>query len=311
MPISYRFILFQTLIIGPFMMGMFLKPCFKSPNQIARRIVLLNLCMFDPVIILWTVWGLEISVALLYLPFAGLWIVTFGFAVGYLFSIPLGLSPKSRATFVISASLSNHGFTLGGFVCYLLLGEEGLALAYIFLTYFVFYLFMFIFPYARWAQASETPIPKYQLILDTVINVRNIPLYTTLIALTLQIWGIPRFAIDMPVDTMLLISISIYYFSLGLTYSINQQPNYKHIHGYQVLIKFGIMPMFAFLLTYFLPLDPLMVSVIQIQSFMPVAILSVVVSILFELDTPMAASLFVWNTIVFLVFVFPFMYFWG
>ena len=309
MPVTYKFILFQILIIGPFILGMYWKRYFQSPEQLARRIVLLNLCTLDPVIILWTVWGLEISKNLILLPFCGFCMVFIGFVIGFLFSIPLHLPRTSRATFIITASLANHGFTLGGFVCYLLLGEKGLALAYIFLTYFVFYLFMFIFPYARWEQTANTAISKTKLLVETLFNIRNIPLYVTLLALILQKCHIQRFDFKMPIDTMLLISISIYYFSLGLTYSLSNPFKNISIHGVQALIKFILMPIFTLALIHVLPLEPIMESVIRIQSFMPVAILSVVVSILFDLNTRMSADLFVWNTIFFLVVVFPILYF--
>jgi hypothetical protein len=309
MSISYQFIIFQSLIIGPFIIGMFTKKYILSPDQLARRIVLINLCMFDPIIILWTVWGLNISKELIYLPISGLCIVMIGFIAGHLIAMFLNLSKKLHGTFVITSSLSNHGFTLGGYICYLLLGEQGLALSYIFLLYFVFYLFLFIFPYARWVQASHEQISSKQLIMDTLINVRNIPLYTTLFALLLKQCHIVRPDIDMPVEYFLLVSISIYYCSLGLTYSLTHNISYKKPHLALIFVKFMICPLVAFLLTCLLPLDASMQSVVMIESFMPVAILAVVVSIIFDLDTRMASNLFVWNTILFLLFVFPLIYF--
>jgi len=309
MSISYQFIIFQSLIIGPFIIGMLTKRFISSPDQLARRIVLINLCMFDPIIILWTVWGLQISKELIYLPLSGLCIVIFGFFAGYLFTLLLNLPKKAHGTFVISSSLSNHGFTLGGYICYLLLGEQGLALSYIFLLYFVFYLFLFIFPYARWIQASQEQISTKQLILSTLISARNIPLYTTLIALLMKKCNIIRPAIDMPVECFLLISISIYYFSLGLTYTISKDISYKKSHLVLIIIKFVLSPLIALALTRILPLNTTMQSVVIIESFMPVAILAVVVAIIFDLDTRMASNLFVWNTILFLIFVFPLIYF--
>ncbi|KPA12257.1 Auxin efflux carrier [Candidatus Magnetomorum sp. HK-1] len=309
MSISLKFIIFQLLIIGPFMIGMFGKKYFKSPDQISQRIVLLNLCLFDPIIILWTVWGLEITRELLFLPLAGLCIVIVGFIVGYFMAFSLSVSQKSRAAFTISASLSNHGFTLGGFICYLLLGERGLALSYIFLTYFVFFLFMFIFPYARWVQSRQLNISKWKLVFDALINIRNIPLYTTILALILQKLNIQRFAVNMPVDVMLLISISVYYFSLGMTYTLTRKFEYLKENLFLVIIKFLITPACALFLVLFLPLDSMMKSVTIIQSFMPIAIFSVVASILFDLDTRMSSNLFVYNTIFFLVFIFPLLYY--
>jgi len=309
MPISFKFIIFQLLIIGPFMIGMFGKKFFKTPEDIARRIVLLNLCLFDPILILWTVWGLKITKELIFFPLAGLCIVIVGFLVGYFIAFFFNIPQKSKATFTISASLSNHGFTLGGFICYLLLGEKGLALSYIFLTYFVFFLFLFIFPYARWNQSRQANISKSKMIFEAVINIRNIPLYTTILGLTLQKLNIQRFPENMPVDIMLLVSISVYYFSLGMTYTLTKELEYKKANFFLIIIKFLITPAFTMLLILFLPIDSTMKSVTIIQSFMPVAIFSVVVSLLFELDTRMASNLFVYNTIFFLIFVFPLLYF--
>jgi hypothetical protein len=309
MSVSYQFIIFQSLIIGPFLIGMFTKKYISSPDQLARKIVLINLCMFDPIIILWSVWGLQISSKLIYLPIAGLCLVLIGFFFGHFFVLMLHLEKKSHGTFVISSSLSNHGFTLGGYICYLLLGEQGLALSYIFLLYFVFYLFLFIFPYARWIQSSQEHISTKQLIISTLINVRNIPLYTTILALLLKQCHIIRPAIDMPIEYFLLISISIYYFSLGLTYTLTKNLTYTKPHIALVVIKFILSPLIALLLTWVLPLNTTMQSVVMIESFMPVAILSVVVAIIFDLDTRLASNLFVWNTILFLIFVFPLIYF--
>jgi hypothetical protein len=288
---------------------MFTKKYIQSPDQLARRIVLVNLCMFDPIIILWTVWGLAISKELVYLPISGLCIVMIGFFAGHFLAMILNLSQKAHGTFVITSSLSNHGFTLGGYICYLLLGEQGLALSYIFLLYFVFYLFLFIFPYARWIQASQEHISSKQLIISSLINVRNIPLYTTIFAIFLNKCHVMRPAIDMPVECFLLTSISIYYFSLGLTYSVTHQISYKKHHLALICVKFIISPLIALFLTCLLPLDTSMQSVVIIESFMPVAILAVVVAIIFDMDTRMASNLFVWNTILFLIFVFPLIYF--
>jgi len=309
MSVSYQFIIFQSLIITPFLIGMFTKKYLSSPDQLARRIVLINLCMFDPIIILWSVWGLQISQELIYLPLSGLCLVLVGFFFGHFFALLLHLDKNSHGTFVITASLSNHGFTLGGYICYLLLGEQGLALSYIFLLYFVFYLFLFIFPYARWIQASEEQTSTRQLIMNSLINVRNIPLYTTLFALLLKQCQMTRPAIDMPIEYFLLISISIYYFSLGLTYTLSKNISNTESHIALILIKFIISPLLALILTWFLPLNTSMQSVVIIESFMPVAILSVVVAIIFDLDTRMASNMFVWNTIFFLIFVFPLIYY--
>jgi predicted permease len=49
-------------------------------------------------------------------------------------------------------------------------------------------------------------------------------------------------------------------------------------------------------------------AVIVIQSFMPVAIYSVVASVLFDLDKELASNLFVFNTLFFLLIVLPLLF---
>nr|HPR04477.1 hypothetical protein [Deltaproteobacteria bacterium] len=52
-------------------------------------------------------------------------------------------------------------------------------------------------------------------------------------------------------------------------------------------------------------LDPAIETVILLQAFMPAAIYSVVASVLFDLDGPLASNMFVWNTLLFLAGVLP------
>ena len=69
-----------------------------------------------------------------------------------------------------------------------------------------------------------------------------------------------------------------------------------------------MIPAAAFLLLYRAPISHDIKSVIQIQSFMPAAIYSVVTAVLFDLDARLASSLFVVNTLIFILLVLPVMF---
>jgi hypothetical protein len=67
--------------------------------------------------------------------------VIMGLAAGAVVSFLLGFNAIQKHTVIISSSLANHGVTMGGFLCYLILGEHGLALSFIFITYFMPYVY--------------------------------------------------------------------------------------------------------------------------------------------------------------------------
>ena len=148
MAILTRFVLFQALIILPFIIGMAGKGRFRieNPSAFTKRLIRVNLMVFEPVIALWSTWGLVLAGGLIVLPLAGLSLVVVGMLLGGFFRRLIGLTGKKGATFLISSSLANHGFTMGAFLCYLLIGEQGLGLAFIFLSYFMPFIFLVIFP---------------------------------------------------------------------------------------------------------------------------------------------------------------------
>ncbi len=301
MPIILKFILFQLLIIVPFIGGTLVRRYFTDPAAAAKKIIRLNLAVLEPPVILWTIWGLRISSDLAFLPAAGLLIVLAGFGAGSLMAPLLRLQGASRKTFLISSSLANHGFTMGGFICYVLLGETGLGLSSIFLVYFIPYTFLIIFSYARdgAGRAIRAGIAGF------LTGSRNMPLFASLAALALLASGIPRPALRPPVEPLIMASVALYYWTLGLTTSVKEIAPFRREHLALGAMKFILIPALTWLLLLVLPLDGDMKSVIRIQSFMPAAIYSVITSVLFDLDSPLASSLFVVNTMFFIIIVVP------
>jgi len=301
MSLTAKFILFQTVILIPFFAGYRLRDRLAKRDAIARNLIRFNLLFVDALIVFWTVWGLDIGIHLLSLPIAGLLLAFLGLGLGFIFMPALKLDREGRRTFLISASLANHGFTLGGFLCYLLLGETGLGLSFIFISYFIPYVFLFIFPFAGTASKKETHIKP----IDYILNLRNMPLYSLVIAVILALLGIGRPAIDFPMDLLLMISIAGYYGSLGLTSNLREFGLLRRANLILASIKFILIPVITVLILLLFDLPDTIRAVIIIQSCMPAAIYSVVTAILFDLDVRLASGLFVFNTIIFLIIVLP------
>jgi predicted permease len=308
MPVWMKFLIFQGALFGPFFAGYAGKKRFSGLHGSTRSIIRFNLIFIEPLIVFWSVWGLTLERQLAVLPAAGLVLVLLGLAAGTGAAAALGLAGSGRPTFIISASLANHGFTLGGFICYLLLGETGLGYSFIFISYFMPFVFLFVFPYAR--AASGVPLTWKSVFSDYVLSLQNMPLLALIAALGMNALGIGRAAVYFPVDLLLLISIALYYFSLGISFNPSDIRALKRETVVLACIKFLVVPGLLYAALSFFPLTEMLRSVIIIQSFMPAAIYSVVSAVLFNLDTKMASGLFISNTLVFLLLVLPLVLLW-
>ena len=298
-----EYLFFQILIIVPFIGGYFVNKKLADSISITKKLIGINLVSIEPLIVLWSIWGLNLERNLIFLPISGLFIVLTGLILGFLFSKILKISEKRKATFLISSSLSNHGFTMGGFICYLFLGENGLGLSFLFIAFFIPYLFIVIFPYAKLSSGKREY--KSNPVRGFLLNFKNMPLYAVIAALSLQSFGISRPGINFPVDILLKTSIAIYYLTLGINFNYKGLNNIIKENVSLVLIKFILLPIITFFILRSIDLNSSIKAVVLIQSFMPAAIYSVITAILFDLDSRLASGLFVINSIIFIIIVIP------
>ncbi len=297
----------QLAVIVPFVGALLLRARFRDPVHTTRSLVRINIAGLEPLIVLWCVWDLDVRPGLLVLPCAGLALALLGLVGGVLLAPLTGLGGRSRQTFLISSTLGNHGFTLGGFVCFMLLGETGLGYAIFLVLYFMPYVFGFIFPVARLAN-RRTQTNGTGRWRDFVLAPQNLPLAALFAALLLGVLGIPRPAIALPLAPLMFISIGLYYFTLGVTFRGADIFRSLRPHICLCLIKFIFVPGCVIALLRCSGLDPLMQSVIVIQACMSTAIYSVITALLFELDERLASAMFVVNTVVCLVLVVPLLF---
>ena len=296
------FAVFQTVIIGPFFAGIVLRRRVAEPERFTRRLLRANITLIEPLIVVWCVWGLAFSRAVALMPAAGLCLAVCGLAVGIAAMPWLGFQKKQRATFLLSATLSNHGFTMGGFLCYLFFGEQGLGLSVIMVLYFIPYLYGFVFPCM---QAVTRAPQRTSALRDYILDARNMPLVALAAAALLQGMGIERPAIALPVDALLALSIALYYLTVGMNFVATGFRGLLRPHLCLAAIKFAVVPLCAAGILGFVPIAQNMKAVILLQSCMPAAVYSVVTAVLFGLDAGLASSLFVVNTAVFLGLVLP------
>ena len=298
-----KFLIFQIMIFVPFALGMLTRKRFAGALDLSKRLIRINLMTAEPLIILWSIWGLSLTRKFIFLPVIGMALVLIGMIAGRFLVPLLGFPPRTRASFLISASIANQGPPMGGFLCYLLMGEEGLGISFIFTAYFTFCLFFLLFPYAQKVSSQSTLSLRFMK--EFFFNRQNMPIYAIIVALGFHALHIPRPDVYFPIDILLLISIGIGYLSLGISFKIANMRSTFRAHLSLAGIKFLIVPVAAFIIVETMQLDGYLKAVIMLESFMPAAVYSVVTSVLFDLDAEFASSLFVCNMLIFLFLVLP------
>jgi len=312
MNITLKLTIFWIIIFTSFIAGGLFKKYFPGRDESAKKLITLNLIFIEPPILLWTIWGLSLTIDAALLPMAGLFTVICGFALGIIISRILKLEGKSKDSFKISSSLSNQGITMGGMICYLIAGENGLGLASIYVIYYLPFIFIFIFPFARYSSykysaGGSAPLIKFSDFIMFFANPRNLPLLGILAAFILHMLNIPRPGIFFPLDLLLFTVVGVYYFTLGMSFDFKDLTAYKKEQASLTLIRFMIIPALTFAAVYPFDLSPGVRNVILIQSIMPAAVYSVISTLLYDLDSRQNSSLFAMNTIIFLVIILPVM----
>ncbi len=302
--IVLKFFVFQSVIVSGFICGYFLHRAAENQSEkIIKKILKFNIVVLEPVIVINATWGIVITKDLIILPIAGLLIVIAGFILGKASAFLLYSDKRQNASFAISSSLANHGFTMGAFICYIFIGQQGLALSFIFTIYFTFYVYIFIFNYASAVRYNHIVNAKF--IFKNLFQLQNMPLYSIVLGLLLSVFKIQRPVPMLNFDILLYLIVFLYFLSLGMQFSFRGLKSAVKPSIFLAGIKFIILPALTIFALSFFRLQHEVKAVIIIQSFMPVGVFSVVASSLYDLEKKTASSLFLINTIIYLAVVLP------
>jgi predicted permease len=131
------------------------------------------------------------------------------------------------------------------------------------------------------------------------------PLYAILVSISLHALGVSRPDVRFPLGALIAVSMSVYYFTLGMSFHPGELRGTVRENACMALLKFAVVPALAALVLGTLPLDPAIAAVVRIQAFMPAAVYSVITAVLYDLDAPFASGIFVVNTLIFMAVVLP------
>ncbi|MFQ6048791.1 MAG: AEC family transporter, partial [Phycisphaerae bacterium] len=173
-------------------------------------------------------------------------------------------------------------------------------------------MFGVFFPLAgRFAGRSEPY--TFGSFAGNLLDLRCLPLFGILAGLGLNLVGVPRPGLIERcgiIDILVVACTAVMFFVTGLRLHASHLSRSLRLYLSLGLIKFMACPLLAIGLIRLvqaagLNLGPLPINVMIVESFMPMALFAVAVANLYGLDAPLASSLFVANTAMFLVLVLP------
>ena len=270
-----------------------------------------------PIVNLLAIWDTELHASDLWLPglsVAQIFLLTVvGLAMGKCLTADRG----ERGLFAISTAFGNHGLTMGGFVVFLLFGEQALGLASIYFMLFTPITVLLAYPLARHYATDKPSGSLAGLLMRSLLDWRSIGLPISVVAILLSpsVLAVPRpaFVKDFNLVDKLVYVINVAaYFGIGLQLRMSYVPALKKLIAGLFFTRYIVGAATGAGLLALTMLTPWPVywnslggKVVLIQSFTSTAVAGVAVASMFNLKPREASVLFVTNTLSYLILVLP------
>lgn len=281
-------------------------------RKILQRVALL---FFTPISFFAAIWKLDFTnIGIITLPIVGVFAILFGMALSFMAAYLLKLPRSEKGPFITCGSFANIG-SIGGFICYVFLGEEGYAMVpfyqFILPGIYIALGFSIVRYYSCDKNSSYSMIKQF---LKGLTDIFVLVAFTGILAgLLLNILQIKRpqyfqyiTALSVPIGTILML------ISIGLELRLSRIKNYLRECTVISIIKFILVPVatvfLAFQLGYGTISQGLPLKVVIVLASMPVAFTAVVPVSLYDLDLDLANSCWMFTTTALFITI-PVLYF--
>ena len=197
---------------------------------------------------------------------------------------------------------SNTGITLGAFVCYMLLGDEGLAYGILYCVYIMpTFAAVGLVAARKYGQSTQGGW-KQTIVAAATDPVTIIPNGAILLGLLLNHyeWVVPGL-FDRSVGPLIFFLVGLYSLAVGMTLRFSQIGRYLRECVAMAGIKFIWSPAVGWTLATVLSVatfaDGIPFKVILIEAAMPVGLFGLTLSRLFDLDSDLANSTWITSTL--------------
>lgn len=293
------FILFVPLGIGYWLRK---NGFISKPERISTSIIIFLTKLITPFIVLFSFWKLDLShISIFTLPLIGIVISTLSLIPAIFFARLHKLNRKQTGSFLTSAMFSNVGYTLGGFLAFVLYGEIGFGLTILYCLYFRPYFYTIGFYIAENYGSKRRIQIRDNLKRIFSEGIRLFPLLGLASGVGLNLLSVPRPNFVSLLNNFLIPASTFgYMLAIGMTLKFSAVKRFKAPVFSMSFIKFIWSPLvgliFAYLLGYHAIMDGLPLKIALIEASMPCAIASLITPALFNLDQDLSNSCWLFTT---------------
>ena len=309
MNIVVKYAVLQSVSVVPFFAGYFLRCRIINYSELRRKIILFNLVLLEPVVIFYSIWGIDVDKTALWIFSAAFFIALCGYIFGRIFMKLLSLKGDDSFAFVLTSVMSNTGFTMGGFICFLTAGEKAMAYSYFCSLGLACLIYFLIFPLCYIRERGEKI--SIAVFLRGILRINNFPIIGFILGVVIRHLVVrPQFSFPL-LDIMVCVLVAGYFLSLGMVFQFKKSRSEKRIHISEFLIKFILVPAVVICAVFILQINGYAGYIIAVESFMPCAVFSVVTLVLYNISPELSGRIFAFNTAAFFIFVLPVLLFFS
>jgi hypothetical protein len=308
-----RYVYFAALIVGATLAGYVARRRGLSERLAELLMTLVAVCGYSTVGLL-SVWVTPLQGSDVWLPVLGALHVAIMTGLALAASRYASHDPQLRGVMAVAGGIGNTGFTMGGFVCWILFGDQGLGKTGIYGIMWAFMIVGVTYPLARRFSRTGGPAkPFVRLLIESLLDYRSIGLPMIVLGMLLSAWQVPR---PLWVDEYRVVDILTYgttalaYFAIGLRLHFTSLWPLRRLIAVLAGVRFVLALGVAVVLVYLAglspwPLAPVSLWVFLICSFCPTAVTGVAVCNMFNLRPREASVLFASNTALYVAVLLP------
>lgn len=292
--------------IVPLTLGYVLKRKGLAKEDWGRPLSRFIICFFNTSVCLLAAWVLPQKAEMVRLPLASLAFGATATGAALLFCRLHQHDSVNRGAYIVASLISNYGFTLGGFVCLIFLGEKALSMQTVYIFPLIIFIYLAWFPVARHYGTAQQTSGLLDSFLMAFRDITTLPIAGTLIGLTLNFLGVERPSLFLHVNKTLVYTGTIAStFCVGVTLRFGAIGRYKMENLSMACVKFVLWPLLGYGIATAFGMNGASRQVVVILSTVPVGLFASFAASLFGLNRDLANSLFVVNTLLFLAAVLP------
>lgn len=277
-----------------------------------NKMIVFNILVLSTALSILSFWTLPLKLELMWLPLFGILLSIIPGTTAFLISSNKYDNGLEKGSYLVSAILSNIG-TLGGLCAYIIFGEAAFAYTQIVGLFQGLVLFLFCFPMAQYYKMKSNPTGENKKLTfgSMFFNRNQLPVVGLVFGILLCLGGVPRpDFLGAVFDPLVHLCAWTALIPAGYSIEFSGMKPYYGTTLDLLPIKFIITPVLGYLLARELFTDPALLGTILIIASVPTGINAIVTARLYGLNLHVSGAAFVVTTAVFLVIVYPILFFW-